>query len=80
MQKKPKVKQKFLGRVVKIIDKKTAKVEIESVKIHPLYGKRYKRHKNYLAETDRPVKLDQEVTIESTRPISKLKRWKIIKD
>ncbi|TSC93388.1 MAG: 30S ribosomal protein S17 [Candidatus Berkelbacteria bacterium Licking1014_7] len=73
------MKQKLIGEITTIIDVQTVKVKVETIKIHPLYKKRYKSHKNYLVDTNgKNVEKHAMVEIESTRPISKNKKWKII--
>jgi small subunit ribosomal protein S17 len=66
------------AKVVKIIDKKTFKAVSTSYKKHPKYGKYITTYKNYLVDSmGKELSIDQEVEIVSSRPISKLKRWKI---
>ena len=55
----------------------TASVVITSVKTHPLYLKKTKWTKSILADNALKAKTGDEVVIESTRPISKNKSWKI---
>ncbi len=72
-------KKRRKGIVVKIIDEKTVKVEVERKSPHPLYKKIVKSHKKYLVDTNsKEVKLQDEVIIEETNPISKRKAFKII--
>jgi small subunit ribosomal protein S17 len=73
-------KKRRKGIVIKIIDEKTTKVEVERKAPHPLYKKIIKTHKKYLVDTNSyKVKLRDEVMIEETNPISKRKKFKIIK-
>lgn len=76
---KSKIIQQQSGRVIKIIDPKTAKVEVTRIKVHPIYQKRSTRHKTYLVETSEPLKIGDPVLIESCRPLSKRKKWKVKK-
>lgn len=55
----------------------TASVRVESVKIHPKYGKRIKNHKKFLADNTKGAKTGQTVIIESSKPLSKNKFFKI---
>lgn len=55
----------------------SASVRVESVKIHAKYNKRIKSHKKFLVDNTIGAKIGQEVIIESTRPISKNKFFKI---
>ena len=67
------------GTICKATNKKTVVVEVERTFKHPIYKKYIKRSKKYHAhdETDL-LKVGDKVAIEETRPISKLKTWKVI--
>ena len=67
------------GTICKATNKKTVVVEVERTFKHPIYKKYIKRSKKYHAhdETD-ALKVGDKVFIEETRPISKLKTWKVI--
>jgi len=66
------------GKIVSVKMKETATVEVVILKKHPLYKKRYRSFKKYLAHNkDNQYKLGDEVVIEETRPLSKKKRWLI---
>ena len=67
------------GIICKATNKKTVVVEVERTFKHPIYKKYIKRSKKYHAhdETDALVVGDK-VMIEETKPISKLKTWKVI--
>ena len=67
------------GTICKATSKKTVVVEVERTFKHPIYKKYIKRSKKYHAhdETD-ALKVGDKVMIEETRPISKLKTWKVI--
>lgn len=56
----------------------TAAVVVTHLKTHPLYLKKTKWTKSYLADNSIKAKEGDEVVIESTRPVSKRKAWKII--
>ncbi len=59
---------------------KTVVVEIENVKKHPVYTKRYKFHKKYKAHDEKnEYKANDKVIIEESRPISKDKKWKVLR-
>lgn len=57
---------------------KTAVVETTRFWEHPIYHKRVKRTKRYLAHDELGVAVGDHVTMGEGRPLSKLKRWKII--
>ena len=67
------------GIICKATNKKTVVVEVERTFKHPMYKKYIKRSKKYHAhdETD-ALRVGDKVMIEETRPISKLKTWKVI--
>lgn len=57
---------------------KTAVVTEHRYVMHPKYKKRYRVSKKYLVhDPDSVCKMGETVTIIETRPISKLKRWKV---
>ena len=72
-------KRILTGTICKATNKKTVVVEVERTFKHPIYKKYIKRSKKYHAhdETD-ALKVGDKVLIEETRPISKLKTWKVI--
>ena len=67
------------GTICKATNKKTVVVEVERTFKHPIYKKYIKRSKKYHAhdETD-SLRVGDKVMIEETRPISKLKTWKVL--
>ena len=67
------------GIVVSDKNDKTIVVLVERKVKHPLYGKIIRRSKKYHAhDEDNSVKAGQTVRIEETKPISKLKTWKVL--
>jgi small subunit ribosomal protein S17 len=68
------------GVVVSDKNAKTRVVEVERRITHPLFKKIMKRTKKYHAhDEDNVTKLGDRVRIEECAPISKLKRWKMVK-
>ena len=67
------------GTICKATNKKTVVVEVERTFKHPIYKKYIKRSKKYHVhdETD-ALRVGDKVMIEETRPISKLKTWKVV--
>jgi len=58
---------------------KTVVVKIERKIRHPQYGKVITRWKKVYAHNDvKPLQIGDEVTVEETRPLSKLKRWRVV--
>lgn len=70
--------QSFTGVVVKTSGKDTAVVRVDRYVKHPKYKKYQTRSKKYLVD-DRgnAAKLGDTVTIVATRPISKMKRFRV---
>ena len=67
------------GVVVSNKMQKTVTVKVERVIKHPKFEKVISRSKRYYAHHDNPeIKVGSCVKIMETRPISKLKRWKVI--
>lgn len=58
---------------------KTIVVTVDTYKTHPKYKKRYKDSSKFYAHDElNSCVVGQTVTIEETRPLSKLKRWNIV--
>ena len=72
-------KRVLSGIICKAASKKTVVVEVERTFKHPIYKKYIKRSKKYHAhdETD-TLRVGDKVMIEESRPISKLKTWKVV--
>lgn len=67
------------GVVVSDTQDKTVVVKVERRYTHPLFKKTVRRTKNYHAHDENNVfKAGQQVAIEESRPISKLKRWRVV--
>ena len=59
---------------------KTVVVEVERIKEHPKYKRRYKVHKKYKADYDEgEYRIGERVIIEECRPLSKDKHWRVVK-
>jgi small subunit ribosomal protein S17 len=72
-------KRVLTGRIVSDKTDKTVVVLVERRVKHPLYGKIIKRSKKYHAHDEgNEFKAGETVRIEETRPISKLKTWRVI--
>ena len=72
-------KRVLTGTVVSDKGDKTVVVRVERRVKHPLYGKIIKRSKKYHAHDEgNEFKQGETVRIEETRPISKLRTWKVI--
>ncbi len=70
---------KLQGKVVSDKMEKTVVVEVERVKNHPRYKKRYKIHKKYHAHDEKnEFGIGDNVLIEECRPMSKNKKWRVV--
>jgi len=68
-----------VGRVVSNKMNKTVIVAVERLVAHPLYGKKITRTKKYYAHDEQNAAREGDtVRIMETRPLSKLKRWRIV--
>jgi small subunit ribosomal protein S17 len=67
------------GTVVGSSMDKTIKVQVVTRMKHPKYGKFVLRKKNYLAhDEENTCHIGDTVKIMETRPLSKLKRWRLV--
>lgn len=67
------------GTVVSDGMDKTVVVSVERTLAHPLYGKQISRRKRYHAHDEgNEYRVGDVVRIEETRPLSKLKRWRVL--
>jgi small subunit ribosomal protein S17 len=72
-------KRTLEGKVVSNKMQKTVVVEVERIKEHPKYRRRFKVHKKYKAHDEKnEYKIGDTVSIEECNPISKDKKWKVI--
>ncbi|MFH0739729.1 MAG: 30S ribosomal protein S17 [bacterium] len=66
------------GKIVSNKMANTVVVEVETVKVHPKYRKRYTSSKKYKADTAGSIfNIGDKVFIEESRPLSKDKRWRV---
>ena len=73
-------KKQLTGIVISNKMQKTVVVEVEKIKEHPKYRRIYKVHKKYKAHDEKgECKVGDKVVIEECRPLSKEKRWRVIK-
>jgi small subunit ribosomal protein S17 len=77
-QKKGRRQQK-VGRVVSNKMDKTIVVVVESLKKHRIYKRTYKQSKRFHAHDEENIcQVGDVVRIEESRPLSKLKRWRLV--
>lgn len=71
------MKRNLIGVVSSNKMQKTVVVKVERMIEHPRYKKIVKRFSKFYAHTEIPLKVGDTVEIEETRPLSKLKRWRV---
>ena len=73
-------KRKLQGIIISDKMQKTLVVQVERIKEHPKYKRKYKFHKKYKAHVEGgEYQIGDKVVIEECKPISKEKKWKVIK-
>jgi small subunit ribosomal protein S17 len=76
MEKKRKIR---FGKVIGDKMNKTVIVAVDTPKRHPLYRKTVRRIVKYYAhDEEKKSKVGDTIKIEETRPLSKLKRWRVV--
>ncbi len=76
---KRKPRKMFVGRVINDAMNKTVAVSIERMFRHPRYKKIVKKTaKIYAHDEKNDCRVGDKVKVMSTRPLSKLKRWRVI--
>lgn len=69
----------LVGRVISDKMDKTITVQVVRRVKHPVYRKYVSRSKNYKAhDEDNACKVDDEVVIQESRPLSRTKRWVVV--
>lgn len=68
----------FIGKVISRKMDKTATVLVERVVVHPIYKKRFRRTRKYLVHDEIGANVGDKVKFVAGKPISRLKRWKIV--
>ena len=72
-------KKQLTGTIVSNKMQKTVVVEVERIKEHPKYKKRYKVSRKYKVHDPKDkFKVNDKVSIVACRPLSKDKRWRVI--
>lgn len=74
------ITRKLMGVVTSDKMDKTVVVKVESTKVHPKYGKRYVETAKYKAHDEKnECKVGEKVAIVACRPLSRDKRWRVVK-
>ena len=72
-------KKVYTGLVVSDVREKTITVQVETTKLHPIYGKRVKVSKKFHAhDENNEARVGDTVTIIETRPYSKTKTFRLV--
>ncbi|MGB9844037.1 MAG: 30S ribosomal protein S17 [Caldisericia bacterium] len=71
------MKKTLIGTVVSNKMQKTVVVKTEKIVTHSLYKKQIKRWSKFYAHSELPLSIGDIVEIEESRPLSKLKRWRV---
>lgn len=75
-----KIVKRFNGVVVSDKNDKTIIVKVETVKVHPKYKKRYVVSRRYkVHDENNEFKTGDKVVFVECRPLSRDKRWRIVK-
>ena len=78
-QKTAAIRKQKVGRVVSNKMDKTVVVAVDYLRPHPLYRKTVRHtHKFYAHDEENRCAMGDTVRIEETRPLSKLKRWRVV--
>ena len=72
--------KELIGEVVSDKMQKTRVVMVKSVKMHPIYKKRFVVRKKYYAhDAENATKMGDTVKLRAIPPMSKLIRWEVVK-
>jgi len=72
------IRRQLIGTVVSDKMEKTAVVQVERLVKHPMYKKYIRRRNKFAAhDKDNRCSIGDRVMITESRPISKLKRWRV---
>jgi small subunit ribosomal protein S17 len=78
-QEKSTTRRRIQGTVVSAKAAKTVSVQVDRTVLHAKYQKRYTVSKKYLVHNElEGVVAGDKVIIEETRPLSALKRWRVV--
>ncbi len=69
----------LVGTVVSDKMQKTVVVAVETMRAHPLYGRRIRRTRKFKAhDENNECRVGDRVRMMETRPLSKDKRWRVV--
>jgi len=79
MQKERKMRKVKVGRVTSNKMEKTVVVSVITTTRHPIYKKIIKKRTKFYAHDEKNIcQIGDQVLIMETRPLSKLKRWRVV--
>ncbi|MDD3262315.1 MAG: 30S ribosomal protein S17 [Candidatus Absconditabacteria bacterium] len=71
--------KELIGEVISDKTDKTRIVLVKTVKVHPLYRKRFIVRKKYYVHDEQNVsKIGDMIKFREVKPVSKLKRWSLV--
>ena len=74
------MRKQLVGTVLSVKMYKTIVVEVEGLKTHRIYKKQIRQQKKYYVhDEEQKAQEGDQVVIEEARPMSKTKRWKLVK-
>lgn len=74
------MRKQLIAKVISDKMEKTVVAVSETLRKHPKYKKYYRhRTKHYVHDEKNEAKVGDVILIEETRPLSKLKRWRLLK-
>ncbi|MFH1021827.1 MAG: 30S ribosomal protein S17 [Planctomycetota bacterium] len=74
------IRKKVIGVVTSDKMQKTISVQVERLVKHARYGKYIRRHTEFKAHDEtNEAKMGDRVEIMETRPLSKMKRWRLVR-
>ena len=77
---KTSVRRRFEGTVARVSGQKSISVLVVSSALHPKFRKHYKKTRKYMVHDEKGVAgLGDVVQFEECRPLSKMKRWTLVK-
>jgi len=71
-------KKLYSGVVTSNKMNKTVVVTVETVKSHPMYGKKIKSIKKYLVHSEQPVSEGEVVSFQESKPFSKRVKFELV--
>lgn len=75
------MKNTKIGKIIRKNSDKTIIVEVTSLKSHPKYTKKYQVSRRFHVHDQNNIhQVGEVITIASSKPISKLKRWVVLEN